>query len=153
MFSYKNLMLFFLCLSAQSGLEFYPTAALFHSEVKGLEVGKKLRITHRRCGKRVAHCWHSSCSPWSIPPPLSLPSYSSLSISSNIRCTCRDAALSNSYGTEKQNEKETQEWKASDSSVLIHRLNALKLLLFSLFISYWQHIAILFLSHGKLQRA
>lgn len=57
----------------------------------------------------MTHCWHSSCSPWSIPPPLPLPSYSSLSISSNICCTCRDAALSNSCETEKQKETETQE--------------------------------------------
>lgn len=75
-------------------------AALLYTPVKSREVG----ITHRRCGKRVAHCWHSSCSPWRMPPPLPLPSYSSFSISSNICCTCRDAALSNSWGTEKQQE-------------------------------------------------
>lgn len=82
----------------QSALITDHAAALLHTPVRSREVG----ITHRRCGKRVAHCWHSSCSPWRMPPPLPLPSYSSLSISSNICCTCRDAALSNSWGTEKQ---------------------------------------------------
>lgn len=136
--------------SPQSALTFDPTGALFHSEVKGQEVGKKMWITYRRCGKRVAQCWHSSCSPWSIPPPLPLPSYSSLSISSNICCTCRDAALSNSYGTEKTERDRDTGRKDCHCSVLIHRLYDWKLVLFSLFIGYCQHITILlFLSHGK----
>ena len=85
-----------------------------HSSLITLPLQSKgSRIGYRRCGNRVAHCWHSSCSPWSIPPPLPFPSYSSLSISSNICCTCRDAALSNSYGDRKTKREGDTDSRAS----------------------------------------